>query len=208
MPQNVADADLWTVTVQCAADGEAVDGASQLLPAQDLADRARRLYNRSIAAKGGDFYVPLTAAYVNTNARFTEDWGGAPYYNSNVGGVGNLVFPIIVPHIGCEIDNVVVRCTGLYAAGAHAGDLGTRPEVTLVSTLRATGVSANEANAFSPTVTSGLYEAMHDIDLGGGLALPLDGTKFYFLAITGEGGANALVDKFAVYCATITLAAV
>ena len=210
MPQNVVDADTWTATVQCRADGEAVDGAGQLLIAQDLADRTLYVKNRVPgAAATYVLKVPVMLGPYGT-ARFTLSAAGI--YHSDITDSGNERVPIFgLPSSG-TITTFTAYVDGLYDLGAaHPNLVGTPPRVYLNYKDKAVaGVTISNAmfvdDPFAST-NQVAYEVPHSISPVAPVAHAINADYSYFFRITGEAGANATADKFAVYGFDITITA-
>lgn len=211
MAHVLVPVDAYAANVTVPDDGDAKSAASVEVPFQALTDRVHHARTRLVESVGGVLPIPLVAS-ANIGARFTA-WYSAgipltPWWQSSVADAGNLVIPI-ANRIGCQMTQIELRCTGLLTAGAHAGNVGTMPAISLYSVDSAAGgASALVATQIDPTtVAGGTYEVMHSITLAG-LASTFNATTTFFLTITGEAGANAAADKFGIYSAKLTLAAV
>jgi len=74
MPINIIDADIFTVTVQAPADGDAVNSAIAALGHQDIADRTNFLHRRQFGVAGLRRHpVPLNMPAVQTGASWLFD---------------------------------------------------------------------------------------------------------------------------------------
>jgi hypothetical protein len=212
MPQNVADADTWTATVQCAADGEAVDGASQLLPAQDLSDRTRRLYNRSIETVGGDLLVPLNVVSLfpaGGAARWAWEVVGAVYrgwlVNSSVAGVDECLIALPTLH-NCTFNSVAMIIDGdAGSGGAHAGwPPAVFPRITLIGVDSSTSTSTNIGNAVDAPANQAAYEVSHAVTLAVA-AQTMDEDHAYYVSIRGENGGAAQANSLALMGCQMTV---
>ena len=208
MPQNVVDADTWTATVQCRADGEAVDGAGQLLLAQDLADRSLFVKNRVPgAAATYVLKVPVMLGPIGT-ARFTQSHAGI--YQSDITDAGAEHIPIFgLPSFG-TITTFTAYVDGLYDLGAaHPGLVGNPPRIYLGYKDKAVGGSAVSFAMFvdDPFASANLaaYEVPHSISPGAPVAHVINANYSYFFRLFGESGGNETADKFAVYGFDITI---
>lgn len=201
MPQTVVDADLWTVNVQCAADGDAVDGASQLLPAQDLSDRSRWLHNRTIESVGGDLLVPMIPVSFGLAARWAFGTAGASLrylVNTSVAGADEAVIPLPTLH-NCTFDEVEVSLHGDFlVSGPHAGLPGTMPRITLYHIDLTTGAETAVGNAVDGSAGVAAYESAHVITLAHA-AQTMDENSAFYISLRGESGANAMASYLHVF---------
>jgi hypothetical protein len=183
MPQNVVDTDTWTVTVQTAADGDTVNGASRLLEAQDLSDRTRRLYNRSPYALGGQINCPFRAAIGSGAGAWT--WQVSPtlaWYQTNSAGASLL--EVDIPTLfRCEIDQVVVRVMGAAGHGA----LPTMPILSLWKQLD--GVHSVLGTQVDTSINVAAYEVVHTIGITG-IGETWDDDASYVIGFNGEAPPN------------------
>jgi hypothetical protein len=210
MPQNVVDADTWTVTVETAADGDAVNGASRLLTAQDLADRSRYLYNRTIGPSGvGIWHVPLGDDLVNTAARwaFSQTSTIMGWEQTSVASAGRLRWPIVLPLTG-RITQVEARVDGNLGSGGgtHAGLPGTMPRLGLDRQDHFGGTSAQVGVVSDPSASVAAYEVLHSITLSG-LSEDIDEHKTWYVYVDGETGANALANELVLLDIRVTIGA-
>jgi hypothetical protein len=206
MPQNIVDADTWTATVQVAADGDAVDGASQVLIGQDLADRTRYLYNRNIAAVGGLLGVALINATPSTSARWIPV-DGFNWQMTSVASAGLLALHL--PQVlGAKLTEVHCMVHGdLEGNGPHGALPATMPQIELdrIDYLGA-GVT-NIGTTVDSSANVAAYETHHLISITG-LSEAFDEEKQWALKVKGETGANSLVDTLAFYGCYIKIEAV
>jgi len=207
MPQNVADADLWTVTVQCAADGEAVDGASQLLPAQDLGDRSRWLYNRSIEASGGAYQIPIAPVdYVGTGVALRWSWapGGVGWINSSIGGAEEMLIPL--PALtDCTFDTITLYVEGDGGGGGpHIALPAVMPRITLYQIDAVAGTLTAVGNQIDTSGAFGVYDLPHTIALAIA-AQTVDSTTQYAVSVRGESGANSIAGALCTWGCTMNI---
>ena len=212
MPQNVVDADTWTATVQCRADGEAVDGAGQLLMAQDLADRTNYLNNRTIEAIGGDLLVPMTPVHFGADDEWSfEDFigGGAVrriLVNNIVATSGEAVIPLPALH-NCTFDNVKLYCHGAALQAPRGGALPTNmPRVTLYHIDTTTGTETSVGSQIDTSANMAAYEIAHIITLTVA-AQTIDSTSAFYASLRGESAGTAGTDYFAAFGMTIHIVA-
>jgi hypothetical protein len=216
MPQNVVDADTFTVTVQTAADGDAVNGASRLLEAQDLSDRSRWAHNRNIQSVGGDVLVPIVChAYFTPGGAARWQWGtGAGgtesgYCNFNIGGVDEMVFVVLPGWHNCTFTQIELTVEGdKHVLGPHgwpfAGAPATLPRVTLYHMDLTTGTTTNVGNQVDTSGSAAAYDALHTITLNFG-AQTLSPTDTYYVSVRGESGATAIAGALWLWGCTALL---
>lgn len=210
MPQNVVDADTWTVTVETAADGDAVNGASRLLTAQDLADRTRYTYNRTIGPSGvGIWHVPLGEPIINTNSRwtFSETALIMGWEQTSVVDAGHLRWPIPTPLTG-RITQIEARVDGNLGSGggAHAWPIGTLPRLGLNRQDHFGSTSAQVGVAVDGSGSAAAYEVLHSITLSG-LTEDIDEHKTWYVFFEGETGANSLANELVLLDIRVTIGA-
>ena len=218
MPNNITDADVWTNPVQSQADGESVNSTNELIPHQGVADRARYLYNRSLAAKGGDIYVPLTAFQRFMTA--VQEW----WFNDDSTAIAQfgllqkvidtttpkewLWWEIPRANLGCKIGSVRALYHGSGGpAGVHVGLPAVLPRLRLLRIDHAAGDTAVVATATAAPGSVGAYEAWQTLDLAS-LSEAFDINKSYLLEWRGEGGANAVNNSLLLAQLRVTIAPV
>lgn len=209
MPQNVVDVDTFTATVQCQADGDAVNGASCLVPAQDLSDRTRWLHNRVIESVGGDLLVPLTPISYGATARwgFVDTTGSNEHrvmVNHNIGGTDEALIPLPTLH-NCTFDEVEIYVDGGWGipiTSTTHGALPTMPRLTLYHIDTTTGTEISVGNQVDTSANVAAYEVPHPITLSVA-AQTMDSTSAFYASIRGESGGSAVPDDLAVLGMTI-----
>jgi hypothetical protein len=198
MPQNVTDNDTWTATVQCQADGDAVDGTNCLVPAQDLADRSRYLYNRTPAASGGAYQVPICPVDFGAVARWAWLTTSNGWYCANIGGADEMVIPLPAL-IDTTFDSVTMILHGdANGAGPHGGAIGTMPRITLYRIDGALGTFTNVGSQIDTTVAPATYDVLHSVTLSVA-AQTVDSTTQYAVSIRGESGANSIAGALVMF---------
>lgn len=101
----------------------------------------------------------------------------------------NLFIPIQVPN-GATLTTVEVRLTG---AGSHAGLPGTMPLVTVRRFDTSSGLGFTLGSASDPSGSVGTFQGSHSITVSG-MSHTIDRTvNRYYVQLTAENGANALV---------------
>jgi len=210
MPQNITDADTWTDPVQVAADGDPVDGASQVLIGQDLSDRARYLYNRVVPAAQRNFSVPIIGAWQSpetapANFRFQYQAATNTMQQSSVASAGLLV--VYLPQIlNVTLEEVHVMCHGdLSGVGPHPNLPsvgGSMPVINLRESDYTGGGYSLLGTQIDPSASVGAYESHHVISITGMSATTFH-NKQHILTIAGESGPNALNNAFHVYGAYV-----
>ena len=212
MASVITELDQFDASITVPDDGD-TSGAASVTSAgvgfQPLANRTTFLKNRSAAASGGNLAVALDAS-INTNARFTFAFGlAAPDYTqfqTDVTDAGGIQFHI-PPIFGVQITNVIARVHGdAGGVGTHAGLPGTLPIIELLSldSTSGTGTVTSIATQVDTSASVGAYETMHNIDLGSLTEVAGDNLT-YIVRFTGETGANALVNRLALYQILLTL---
>lgn len=202
MPQNVVDADTWTATVQCAADGDSVDGASQLLVAQDLADRTRRLYNRSIETIGGAYQIPICPVdFLGPAGGAAQRWHWADTLNgwyADAAGAEEMLVPL--PALtDCTFDTITAYVDGdANGLGPHVALPGTMPRITLYRLDAGAGTLTNVGNQVDTSGGVAAYEVLHTIALSVA-AQTVDATTQYAVSIRGEAGANSIANALVLF---------
>lgn len=203
MPQDIVGADLWTVTVQCAADGDAVNGASQVLMAQDLTDRTKYLRAKTIGAYGTAplRHVPIGASPSVNNFAFNPPSGGISFswYQTATGGLADYVgFFLPIVALTGRLTSVEARVEGdLVAGGPHAALPAVLPTLSLYRQDRLGGTSGLVATTTDTSATKEAYDALHLIRLLS-LAEPIGDNITWWVRLTGEGGAGAQAVSFGV----------
>lgn len=211
MSHALVEVDTWTAAVEVLDDGDALNSAGLLMPAQDLADRTLYLRNR-LPGAASSYTVIVPAFYTqNINARFAYDIAAAavPFpVHTDVTSVGGIFCPLVGLPTSGTIVEVVAKVNGLMSPGAHAGLLGggNEPTSTFVRYVPSTGARTDVDVATDPYANTNqvLYEAPHDIT-SAVLAEVISADRVYSVYVEGEGGGNALNDKFGVYAFAITI---
>lgn len=146
--------------------------------------------------------VPLVAHY-NGGPRFTTaNFGG--YLQNDITDVGELLFPFPRFSFG-KIDQLHIVVDGRDGTfgSAHAGLPATMPKLAL-KTLTAVAGNTNKstgavgATATDSSASAAAYDTVHLISKTG-LAHAVLADTAYWVSVTGEAGANALTNNFAVY---------
>lgn len=187
--------DAFSEPVQVEANGTTItkEGIGDL-GLQRLANQATFLRNRT---PGADASVPIIWNPTAGAPDVSAEWGIA---------VGGVLLQILVgttprsfnwtpPPKGTltRIDAVVF---GSYSSGVHGGLPGTMPTIHGYAHDAATAVVTDLGGAGDASGDVPTYEAVHLISITG-LTQDLDG-KVINVVVTGEDGANALNDSFAI----------
>jgi hypothetical protein len=198
--QSIVDADVWTVTVEVAADGDPVNGASQVLIGQDIADRTRFLHNRTLGPVGSPPYwhTPIGASPQVNNFSFGPPSGGgtfAWFQTATGGGVDLVGFPLATPLTG-RITSVEAVVDGDLAAGAPHGALPAElPTFTLYRQDEAGATSGVVAGATDSSGSAAAYDVLHEIKIVG-LSEDIGPNITWWVVLTGEGGAGSQANSF------------
>jgi hypothetical protein len=202
MPQDIVeDENVWTLTVQVAADGDPVDGASQVLIGQDLADRTAYLRKRTLGPVGGIASYPTPLADYGQNSGFSPIGPAVNFtwYQANNLATDIFAAPLWLPFSG-RVTKVYATVNGNGAGGGpHVGwPLGAPPVIRLYKHDALLSVNRTLlASASDPSGSAAAYDTWHELALTG-LAIDLAAAQTYFIEIQGESGANSIAGAFAL----------
>lgn len=195
MPQDIVGADTWTLTVQCAADGDPVDGASQLLIGQDLTDRSLYTRNRTLGPVGGvaEYRTPIVdygTAYRANLLFLSPSFGLA---QATTGGTSDYYeAPLHLPFSGRLVKVYAWTHGDLFGVGPHGALPAVMPQISLYRTIGTGAISRTLiGQTDDPSGSVLLYESWHELAIEG-LAEDIAANAQLSLRVSGEGGAGAL----------------
>lgn len=209
MPNDITDADLFTTTCESQADGEAANSTNELLSHQDLADRTRWLYNRSIEAKGGVYQIPLVPSMLMLGGwtqRFAWDNAnnGLVQFSALVGSTDRIHIPLPAL-IDCSFSNVILTVDGdANGVGPH-GALPTLPTVYLYKLNAAAGTWSLVGSQTDTSASVAAYEVLHTITYTPGPPQVMDADTQYQIQIEGESGATSINNALVIFGAKMTV---
>jgi hypothetical protein len=149
----------------------------------------RTILSRPQLGRGAPFErFALGAIPAVVSSRFTL--GSTGWLQTNVTDAGLLELQLPLALIGEKISQVTLRVAG---GGSHVGLPATLPTLLFVKNLG--GLATLLGSAADPSTTVAEYESPHDLVIPD-INLVLRPTDFDFLQIvvTGEAGANALIN--------------
>ncbi len=198
--KTISTAAAMPAVIRAIMTGDLVDTGNCGINAQDCADAAGYLLaraNRFDAMHGTA--AGTTRVVTGTPSSISPHAVGAPpaewvqyslraWQNVTIGG--GLYIPIEVPN-GATITGASVT---IDPAGAHVGLPAQMPELQLVKRAHSTGVSTDVGTAgVDGSASVVAYEAAHQVTKTALTEVINNATHLYFLQLTAEAGANALV---------------
>ncbi len=187
--------DEFTEPVMCETNGTVItrEGLGDL-GLQRLTNQCTFLKNR---LPGADAAIPIVVAPLARDLDVGGEWDvavGGVLLQVTAGGE-TVTLPWTGPPAGTltRIDALVY---GDYSSGGHAGMPAGMPGIHVYALDPVTGGLDDLGSVADPSASLGAYETAHQISATG-LSVDLS-ERLIHVVVTGESGANALADSFAV----------
>lgn len=194
---NITDVETFTDPIQAIADGDELKNATLAPGIQGLANRTRLLARRIWAGEAASRkYLELFAGrdvqnHWTTASPPSGTGSGLVLQQAGTDPTKGMWWTAVLPP-KCTIKAVVAE---VHGGSGHAGLPATMPALVLQA-WDWSGATAQYAQT-DPSASLGAYEIPHTIAKTG-LSIGVTGTAggLYQVRIFGEGGANALANKF------------
>lgn len=183
------------VTLGAAATVSINNGTQVTYQGTNLPKLANRLHTWPINIFGA---ITLLEEGANPWGTYISVTYGTAVWQMKVVGT-RLMIPILKLPLGADITQIKAYIDGKGGGVTHAALPATLPSLLLRKRPLSTGVAATVGTVTDAPANLAAYEAYHalTLNIGDGVA-PINGTDDYWLQLTGESGANSVVDSLAL----------